>query len=320
MTQNISLFVPVMQFMGIFILMASFALWLRHEGVISSTHAPIISRMITDLVLPALIFYKISSAHLDPQQMEGMFAMIGSEAIIGFVSWIIGKYLIKLERPALGAFILASTFGSTNLMGTALVQIVFPGDSEAMASGILLSLGGVGIPVSSVGVIIAIYFGSAGGKIDPISVLKSFLLSPIIVSFSLGLLWAYFKLPVNGALLTIIFGALKFTGISLTFLVALLTGLTVKPLTKSDLGWPLLTCALLVLIIEPIFAYEFDLHIGEETPSSALLLLLGARPSSPIAIALSLRYGCDVDLSSKLVVGTCILCAITLPSIAYFYS
>ena len=205
-------------------------------------------------------------------------------------------------------------------MGTALVQIVFPGDSEAMASGILLSLGGVGIPVSSVGVIIAIYFGSAGGKIDPISVLKSFLLSPIIVSFSLGLLWAYFKLPVNGALLTIIFGALKFTGISLTFLVALLTGLTVKPLTKSDLGWPLLTCALLVLIIEPIFAYEFDLHIGEETPSSALLLLLGAMPSSPIAIALSLRYGCDVDLSSKLVVGTCILCAITLPSIAYFYS
>ena len=131
---------------------------------------------------------------------------------------------------------------------------------------------------------------------------------------------AYGLLPVNGTLLTIIFGALKFTGISLTFLVALLTGLTVKPLTKSDLGWPLLTCALLVLIIEPILAYEFDLHIGEETPSSALLLLLGAMPSSPIAIALSLRYGCDVDLSSKLVVGTCILCAITLPSIAYFYS
>lgn len=320
MSQNISLFMPVMQFMGIFIFMAASALWLRYEGVISSEHAPIISRMITDLVLPALVFYKISSANLDPRQMESMFAMIGAELAIGAASWMIGKFFLRLDRPALGAFILASTFGSTNLMGTALVQIVFPGDSEALASGILLSLGGVGIPVSSVGVIIALYFGSADGKIDLLKVLKSFLLSPIIVAFLLGLFWTYFALPVNGAFLTILFGAMKFTGISLTFLVALLTGLTVKPITKRDLGWPMICCALLVLIIEPILAYEIDLRIGDQSPSSALLLLLGAMPSSPIAIALSLRYGCDVELSSKLVVGTCVICAITLPSLAYFYA
>lgn len=320
MNQNISLFLPVMQFMGIFILMAASALWLRYEGVISSDHAPIISRMITDLVLPALIFYKISSADLDPRQMEAMFAMIAAEVFIGVASWLIGQFLLRLNRPALGAFILASTFGSTNLMGTALVQIVFPGDSEALTSGILLSLGGVGIPVSTVGVMIALYFGGASKQINLLSVLKSFVFSPIIIAFILGLVWTYFSLPVTGTFITIVFGAMKFTGISLTFLVALLTGLTVKPITKSDLGWPMITCALLVLIIEPLLAYELDLYIGDQSRSSALLLLLGAMPSSPIAIALSLRYGCDVDLSSKLVVGTCIICMITLPSIAYIYS
>ena len=319
MSSNPSLFIAVMQFVGIFILMASFALLLRHEGVISSDHAPIISRMITDLVLPSLIFYKISDASLDPRHIESALAMFSSELIVGLIAWIVGRFVIRLEQKSLGAFILASTFGSTNLMGTALVQILYPGNSEAMASGIMVSLGGVGIPVSSVGVMVALYFGNGGGKIDFKGVLQSFVVNPIILAFVLGLTWSYFSLPVSGIFLSVIFGALKFTGISLTFLVALLTGLTVKPITRNDLGLPLICCAILVLIVEPILAYTIDGYIGAQGSSSPLLLLLGAMPASPIAIALSLRYGCNVDIASKLVVGTCIICVVTLPSIAYIY-
>ena len=319
MSSNPALFLTVIQFVGIFILMASFALWLRHEEIISSNHAPIISRMITDLVLPALIFYKLSDASFNPRHVEAALAMLGSEVVVGLAAWLIGRFFIGLQRGSLGAFILASTFGSTNLMGTALVQIIYPGNSEALASGIIVSLGGVGIPVSSVGVMVALYFGGDVQKINFKQLIRSFLLNPIILAFISGLAWSYFSLPVSGLLPSIIFGALKFTGMSLTFLVALLTGLTVKPITRKDLGWPLICCALLVLIAEPILAYEFDRHIGAEGPSSPLLLLLGAMPASPIAIALSLRYGCNVELASKLVVATCIICVATLPLIAYIY-
>jgi predicted permease len=58
---NLPLFAPVIQFVLIFVLMASSALWLKFRGVLTEAHTPVISRVITDFVLPALIFYKISS-------------------------------------------------------------------------------------------------------------------------------------------------------------------------------------------------------------------------------------------------------------------
>ena len=61
LNDELPLFIPVIQFILIFILMASSALWLKFRGVLSEAHAPVISRIITDFVLPALIFYKVSS-------------------------------------------------------------------------------------------------------------------------------------------------------------------------------------------------------------------------------------------------------------------
>ena len=53
--------------------------------------------------------------------------------------------------------------------------------------------------------------------------------------------------------------------------------------------------------------------------NSVLVLLLGAMPASPLVIAYSVRYGCDVDLAAKLVISTCVLSIFTLPLIAYVY-
>jgi predicted permease len=102
--------------------------------------------------------------------------------------------------------------------------------------------------------------------------------------------------------------------------VALLTGLTIKPLAKNDFSWPLISCSVLVLVLEPLLAYHFKLQNGNKDFSTILLLLLGSMPSSPLAIAFSLRYGCNVALASKLVVGTSIICGVTLPIISYYYS
>lgn len=317
---NLPLFIPVIQFVCIFMLMAMSAFWLRHQGVMSSSHAPIVSRIVTDITLPALIFYKMSNVSLSAHQLDAAFAMIASETVIGFAAWLIGRYIIKLDRFALGAFILASTFGSTSLMGTALIQIVFPDDAEALAAGIIVGQAGVGVPNNTMGVLIALYFGSHEPKVDIFKLLKTFLINPVVMAFFAGLMWSYLDLPQSGLLLTVIFGSLKFAGISLTFLVALLTGLTVKPLMRSDFGRPLIFCAALLLVAEPILAYKFDEAFGEVSMTSTLLLLLGSMPASPLAIAFSLRYGCDVDLASKLVASTCVLSGITLPLVTYLYA
>lgn len=287
----------------------------------SSEHAPVISRMITDVVLPALIFYKMSDVSLTRHQIDAAMAMFGSEFIVGFSAWAIGRYLIGLNKYALGAFILASTFGSTSMMGTALIQIVFPDNAEALAAGIMVAQAGVGVPNNTIGVLIALWFGNHNEKIDFAKISRTFMLNPAVIAFIGGLAWSYFSLPHTGLMLTVIFGALKFSGISLTFLVALLTGLTIKRMTRKDFGLPLITCSALLLIAEPIIAREIDAATGmEESLTSTLLLLLGAMPASPLAIAFSVRYGCDVDLAAKLVVSTCVISIVTLPVLAYIFA
>ena len=126
LNNELPLFIPVIQFVLIFILMASSALWLKYRGVLSETHAPVISRMITDFVLPALIFYKMSNISLTRLQIDASLAIIGSELITGIIAYLIGRFVIKFNKGALGTFILASTFGSISMMGPNLNSSCFP--------------------------------------------------------------------------------------------------------------------------------------------------------------------------------------------------
>jgi predicted permease len=205
-------------------------------------------------------------------------------------------------------------------MGTSLIQIVFPNDAEALATGIAVGQVGVGMPNYAIGALIALWFGSQSSKVDLLQVFKTFFLNPPVVSFFAGLLWALFSLPHTGFLLTIVFGALQFSGISLTFLAALLTGLTMKKIGRKDLGWPFLSCAVLLLLVQPVIAFELDAVTGDmDSMATVLVLLLGAMPASPLVIAYSVRYGCDVELAAKLVICTCALSIFTLPFLAYLY-
>ncbi len=320
MNSQLPLYIPVIQFVLIFILIASSALWLKFRGVLAEAHAPVISRVITDFVLPALIFYNMSNITPTGHQIDASMAIIGSELVTGIIAYLIGRFVIRFNKGALGTFILASTFGSISLMGTSLIQIVFPNDASALATGVTISQLAVGLPINTIGALIALWFGSLNTNVSLVQILKQLFFNPPVAAFIAGLLWSFFSLPHTGFLLTILFGALKFSGASLTFLVALLTGLTIKKIERKDFGLPLFVCAILLLVLQPIIARELDVITGNmESMTSVLLVLLGAMPASPLVIAYSVRYGCDVDLAAKLVVNTCVISIFTIPILAYIY-
>lgn len=312
-----ALFVPVLQFVCIFMLMALSVIGLRARGVLSADQAPVVSRIVTDVVLPALILSKVSSVELNLAQASSAIELLLAEAVAGLAAWLIGKHVLKLDRPSLGAFILASTFGSTSLMGSALVQVVFPDDAATLAHAILIAQAGVGLPLSTIGLLIAMSFGTHRDQMRPDAVLRELAGNPIILAFLLGIAWNLLEWPHQGPVLTILFGALDFAGNSLTFLTAALVGLTLKPITRADLGWPLGICAALLLIVEPVVAYQSHFAIGESPELSYLLLLLASMPSASISIAFSLRYGCNAELASKLVAGTTLISIVTLPLFAW---
>ena len=56
----------VASFVAIFLLMVGLTLWLRVRGVMSQAHAPVISGLITECVLPAMIFGYVARAPEQP--------------------------------------------------------------------------------------------------------------------------------------------------------------------------------------------------------------------------------------------------------------
>ena len=66
---------------------------------------------------------------------------------------------MKLERPQIGALMIASSFGSSTLIGYPMIQYVFPHNPGAMADAILISELGVGLPIFTLCVWVAMYFG-----------------------------------------------------------------------------------------------------------------------------------------------------------------
>ena len=314
-----ALFLPVLQFVCIFMLMALAVIGLRARGVLSADQAPVVSRIVTDVVLPALILSKVSSVELSLAQAASASELLLAEAVAGTAGWLIGKYWLKLDRPSLGAFILACTFGSTSLMGSALVQIVFPDDADALAHAIVIAQAGVGLPLSTIGLMIALRFGTREEAMRASALLRELASTPIILAFMLGIAWNLLGWPREGLVLTILFGTLDYVGNSLSFLTAALVGLTLTPIRRTDFGWPLAICAALLLVVEPVIAYRAHFAIGESPELSYLLLLLASMPSASLSIAFSLRHGCNAELAAKLVAGTSLISIVTLPLIAYAF-
>lgn len=75
---------------------------------------------------------------------------------------------------------------------------------------------------------------------------------------------------------------------------------------------------LLLLAVEPILAHQLDSVIGISSSTTPVMSLLAAMPATPLVVAFAIRYGGDEKLASTLVIGSCVLSAVTLPLMAYY--
>ena len=119
------LFKPVSSFVGIFIMMIGATLWLRRQKILTTAHTPIISKMIMDLVYPALIFSMIAQCDLHWRYILSAFSINVALLTVGIFMGFIGKYLFRFDNASLMAFILAGTFSGTSLLGTALLKVTY---------------------------------------------------------------------------------------------------------------------------------------------------------------------------------------------------
>jgi len=307
----------VASFVVIFLLMIAGTVWLRFRGALVPAHGKVVSTVITEGALPAMIFCYVARAAEQTAFAELAAVIALAECVALALSALVGRMLMRLDRRSLGSFMLASSFGSTSLIGNALLDVVFHGSAAVLGMGMVIGQFGVGVPNNTVGLWIGMRAGADGAapnnRSDRLAVLKT----PVVVAVLAGIAWSLSGIPTTLPGISSVFGALTLTGAALPFLAAAVTGLS---LTRTD--WrrlmPLIGLSqVLQLVAKPLFVLLMLSAMSVPNIDREVTLLLAALPASPLAAAFASRFGGDTELASTLVVSSTVLSVVTLPFIAW---
>ncbi len=312
------LFKPVSSFVGIFIMMIAATLWLRQQDIINQKHLPIISKMIVDLVYPALIFSVIAQSDLQANYILSAMSINVALLVVGLLMGALGKYVFRLNNASLMAFILAGTFSGTSLIGSALLKIVYQDQPAIISMGIVIAQFSHGLLINTVGIFIGIHYCSRVDKISFPRQVQQFLISKPMLALSGGLVWNLLQLPTSGYLPVTLFGGLTMIGSALPFLSAMATGLAFESFKVKGMLWILVSVSLAQLVAEPIISHKLTQILDLPLVDRQVGLLLSALPASPLAVVICARYGGNTSLASSIVLFTCFLSIISLPITALF--
>jgi predicted permease len=189
------LYHSLLQSLAILVGLILIALLLRSRGIITVEQKPIFGKLVTDLALPALIFTSLSRQALVMSELKAVEIMMLSLFSCMFLAWVVGRAL-RLDPARLGAFVMVAAFGSSSTLGYALISQTFPNNPSALSEAVVISELGVGIPIFTVGVAVAIFFGRQESS-SPMEGLRTFLTSPIFAALMLGLAVSLLNLSFN---------------------------------------------------------------------------------------------------------------------------
>jgi len=274
---------------------------LKKRGLLKQEYGVLFSKLVTQVTLPALIFDALAQSVLEWRYILLFFYMFLTEMLLLFIAWAVGKVL-KLESGQMGTFLLVSAFGSSALLGYALIVELFPANIAALAEGTFISELGVGLPLFTLGVMIAMHYGKA--ETETHSSLHSALLffrSPIFIAIVLGLLWSFSPLGTKGIFITPLFEATHIVAQANTFLVALTVGVLLNFTSIKNIIPIAASVIVIKLLLSPFLVYLPASIMGLESWQMQVLLLEAAMPSAMLSVVLAKQYGCDAKLAAQLV-------------------
>ena len=305
-------------FIGIFLCLVLAVLLLRHWKVIEAEQSPIFSKLLTSFILPAFIFSQVANIKVEYSYLFFGAVILISELITGLASWSTAKWVLRLDRPSTGAFILGSTFGSSSQIGNAFLKVVFDNNAAISAMGLVTGQFGIGLPVNVVGPVVAKSFGASETPNSVLSLVKSLFMNPPTVALILGIVWSRLDIPSDIFIVKMLFEGLNIISASMTFLVAVIIGLSLKPIKMKGMWIVLILAAFFQLALEPFITYNIFSLLSEQNEHHQATLFLSAMPATPLAVVFCARYGANAQLASQIVIFTCILSLLSIPIVSLF--
>ncbi|MEA2049045.1 MAG: AEC family transporter [Campylobacterota bacterium] len=275
---------------------------LRYFKLLKKEDGVLFSKIVTHITLPAVIFTVLSqSKALEWEYVLVVVLVLAVESILLFIAWVIGKHM-GIERAKLGVLMLVSAFGSSALLGYAIIGQLFPSNIKALSEAVLISELGVGMGIFTLGTMVAIYFGSGTlEKQSPLQSIILFIKSPIFMATFVGLGYSALHLPTQIPVIQELFEALDLIAKSNTFFIALTVGVLLEFKDIRSILSLVFIVILLKLVLSPILLWMCVASINLTSWQLEIILLEAAMPSAMLSVVLAQKYGCDAQLASKLV-------------------
>lgn len=290
---------------------------LRRMGVVKDEHSAFFARIVTDVTLPALIFCAVSQHPIKLAQLLPPVVLVFSELVSALLAWGVGK-ILRLSNPRIGALILASMFGSSAFLGYPVIKDLFKGDSRVLAEAAIISELGVGILIFTLGVGIAIHFGSNKSSWkDMLKPALNFFRSHIFIALVAGIIVAQIGGLPKG---NIVFGAidelLRTIASANTLMVTMTIGVMLRFHELRKVFFVVIVACVIKLVIQPLFVGAAADMLGFSETFRKVVVIEAAMPSAALAAVFAKRYNCDGELGSILVFATFISSVLTIITIS----
>jgi malate permease and related proteins len=292
---------------GVIILGALF----RGLGILPAEAAPLISRVVMTLTLPALVFTSIRRAGasnlavgLDLLQMPLLAYIV--IAACGALAWGAARHL-RLSRPQTGAFILASMFGSTAFLGYPIVDTLVQANrlsAEGSFAHVLYSEVGTLVTLVTVGVLVGSLYGE-GEKLGWRSLLSVPRAAPFI-ALMIGLLFYNDPLPA------VVTDLMKLMGSATSFLMMLYLGMSIAGSGVQTYLRPILASQAIKLIAAPLLAVALALAFGMSRDLVKVAVIDSSFPSILLCLAYAGQYKLDLRLATALVFSSFVFSILTM--------
>lgn len=288
---------------------------LKRFGVVREEDGPLFARLLTQAILPATIFHQLLIHPVSARQFVLVAIMIAAGGAALAVAWLAARAL-RFDRPTTGALLLTSAFGSSALVGYPLVQFAFPNDTQALTDAIITSELGVGLPLFTLGPLVAIHFGAASGAAASLRTsFLDYLRSPIFIAVAAGLVAAQLDLPLDNPFLAPLLQALRMIDGALTIVACLILGLQLSLGSLRGVWLLLLISAAVNMFFQPWCAGVLGQLLAVSGTQQHVLVLVAAMPSAILGPVFATRYDCAPKKASAIVFSHVVLSLATVPAV-----
>ena len=295
-----------------FAMVVVLSILLKKKEVVKGSDVSVFAKLLTQVVLPAVIFFQFLKNPPAARHILPILAMLVAGCATLLAAWIIGR-LLGFSRAKTGALMMVSSFGSSALLGYPLIQYTFPNDPEAMTEAILISELAVGLPIFTLCPLVAIHFGEASGAASIRGTMLQYFRSPIFIAVVLGFVVSQFHLPLASPFLEPILQAGSIIDGTLAALACLILGLQIEIKSVRKLIPIVAISAVLEMGLQPFLAYGQAVLYHLSGLERQVLVLIAAMPSAVLGPVFAVRYKCEGELASTVTFVNIILGAVGIP-------